>query len=141
MTERMDLPPLRSLIDGVFVDLYERHRRQDLPALCERLRLPAPPSQDSHTKHQRLSASLQECSDDRREHVTEAILDSEPLPARERNQRQGVLWSGRHGPWFGATAVPAVQRSGSAGPVTVPGDCASPVAHSWSTRERSVAFG
>ncbi|MFF5019554.1 hypothetical protein [Streptomyces sp. NPDC001165] len=95
MTERMDLPRLRSLIDGVLVDLYQRHRHQDLPALCERLRLPAPPSQDSHTKHERLTASLQGCPDDRLAHVAEAILDSEPRPAWERNQLQDVLWSGR----------------------------------------------
>ncbi len=113
---------------------------QDVPALCERLRLPAPPS--SHTKHQRLSASLQECSDDRLEHVTEAILDSEPFPAWERTQLQGVLWSGCPGPWLGATVRTGGAALGwSAGPVTVPGACASPVAHSWSTRERSVTFG
>lgn len=116
------------------------HCHQDLPALCERLRLPAPPS--SHTKHQRLSASLQECSDDRLEHVTEAILDSEPFPAWERTQLQGVLWSGCPGPWLGATVRTGGAALGwSAGPVTVPGACASPVAHSWSTRERSVTFG
>lgn len=106
------------------------------------LRLPAPPSQNRHTKHQRLSASLQECSDDRLEHVAEAIPDSEPLPTWERNQLQGVLWSARPGPWPGAT-VPTggAGRRWSAGRFTVPGVCASPVAHSWSTRERSVAFG
>ncbi len=99
-------------------------------------------SQDSHTKHQRLSASLQECSDDRLEHVAEAILDSEPLPTWERNQLQGVLWSGRPGPWPGATVrTGGAGRRWSAGWFTVPGVCASPAAHSWSTRERSVTFG
>ncbi|MFC9609072.1 hypothetical protein ACFTTN_37370 [Streptomyces niveus] len=95
MTEQMDLPQLRSLIEGVLIDLYQRNGHQDLPELCERLRLPSPPSKEGHTKHQRLTASLQACPDDRLEQVAGAIFDNVPLPAWQRNPLQDVLWLGR----------------------------------------------
>ncbi|MET8682205.1 hypothetical protein ABZW18_32690 [Streptomyces sp. NPDC004647] len=96
MAEQMDLPRLRSLIEGVLVTLYQINRHQDLPALCERLRLPAPPPNDGPTKHERLTASLRACPDSRLAHVAEAILDSESVPAAELIQLQDVLWLGSH---------------------------------------------
>lgn len=81
MTVQMDLARLRNLIEGVLADLYQQHRHEGLPALCERLRLPPPPSQEDHTKHQRLTASLQTCPDTGLEAVAQAILDSRPLAA------------------------------------------------------------
>lgn len=86
----MDVARLRSLIEGVLADLYQRNRHEDLPALCESLRLPPPPSQEEHTKHQRLTASLRACPDAGLDAVGQAILDSQPLPAWERNQLQDV---------------------------------------------------
>lgn len=97
--------------------------------------------QGGRTRHQRLSAGLQECSDGRLVRVAEAV-DSEPLPTGERDQLQDGLWNGRPGPWPGAAPhTGGAGRRWSAGWCAVPGVCASPVAHSWSTRERSVAFG
>ncbi|MEU7151145.1 hypothetical protein AB0B15_24440 [Streptomyces sp. NPDC045456] len=95
MAERTDLPRLRNLIEGVLADLYQRYGHRDLPELCDRLCLPTPPPEDGHTKHQRLAASLQACPDDRLEDVAEAVLGTEPLRARERNELQDVLWLGR----------------------------------------------
>ncbi|MFI9604776.1 hypothetical protein ACIHCX_33875 [Streptomyces sp. NPDC052043] len=46
MTERMDVPRLRELIDGVLAGLYQRYGHRDLPELCERLRLPPPPREE-----------------------------------------------------------------------------------------------
>ncbi|GHD81100.1 hypothetical protein GCM10010317_103940 [Streptomyces mirabilis] len=96
MAEQIDLPQLRSLIDGVLITLYQRYRHQDLPTLCERLRLPPPAANDGPTKHERLAASLRDCPDNRLAQVAEAILDSEPLTAPARNALQDVVWLGRH---------------------------------------------
>ena len=98
MAEQMDLPRLRTLIEGVLGTLYERYRHQDLPELCERLHLPPPPANDDGgpTKHQRLTASLQACPDGRLPQVAEAVLDSETLLTAERHALQDVVWLGRH---------------------------------------------
>jgi very-short-patch-repair endonuclease len=96
MADQMDLARLRSLIEGVLITLYQRYRHQDLGALCERLRLPPPPPNDGPTKHERLTASLRHCPDNRLAEVADAILDSEPLTAPERNPLQDVVWLGRH---------------------------------------------
>ncbi|WP_069764873.1 hypothetical protein [Streptomyces sp. LUP47B] len=92
MADHMDVPRLRGLIDEFLAAAYEHHRHQDLPALCERLRLPQPPPEEGHSKHQRLSASLQACPDDGLEAVAEAVLESQPLAAWERNRLEDVLW-------------------------------------------------
>ncbi|MFE3931353.1 hypothetical protein [Streptomyces sp. YIM B13508] len=96
MAEQMDLPRLRSLIEGVLITLYQRYRHQDFPELCERLHLPPPPPNNGPSKHERLKASLRACPDSRLAQVAEAILDSEPLVASERNVLQDVVWLGRH---------------------------------------------
>ncbi|WP_326581590.1 hypothetical protein OIE69_44620 (plasmid) [Actinacidiphila glaucinigra] len=98
MAEQMDLPRLRSLIEGVLGTLYQSYRHQDLPELCERLHLPPPPANDDGgpTKHQRLTASLQACPDGRLPQVAEAVLDSETLRTAERHALQDVVWLGRH---------------------------------------------
>ncbi|MFF0836699.1 MULTISPECIES: hypothetical protein [unclassified Streptomyces] len=96
MGEQMDLPRLRSLIEGVLITLYQRYRHQDLPELCERLHLPPPAPNDGHTKHERLTASLRDCPDSRLAQIADAILENEPLVAPERNALQDVVWLGRH---------------------------------------------
>ncbi|MEV5480012.1 MULTISPECIES: hypothetical protein [Streptomyces] len=96
MAEQMDLSQLRTLVEGVLVTLYQRYRHQDLPELCERLGLPAPPSADDATKHERLTASLRACPDDRLPPVAEAVLENEYLYAGARMALEDVLWLGRH---------------------------------------------
>ncbi|GAA5610212.1 hypothetical protein Spla01_01349 [Streptomyces platensis] len=97
MGEQMDLVRIRSLIEDVMVTLYQRYGHKDLPTVCERLGLPAPPPDDGlATKHTRLSASLNACPDSRLPQVAEAVVDSEPLHAGERIALEDVLWLGRH---------------------------------------------
>ncbi|MFF3467598.1 hypothetical protein [Streptomyces sp. NPDC002619] len=93
--QQMDLQRLRELIDEVLADSYQSPRHKDLPALCDRLRLPSPPPEEGHSKHERLTASLQACPDGHLAGVAEAILDHQPLPAWQRNQIQDLLWLGR----------------------------------------------
>ncbi len=90
----MDLQRLRSLIEGVCITLYQRYGHEDLPALCDRLGLPSPPPKDQATKHERLTASLRACPDDRLPHVAQAVLDSEPLLAPQKMELQDVVWLG-----------------------------------------------
>ncbi|MEU8789758.1 hypothetical protein [Streptomyces sp. NPDC048643] len=92
MADETGLARLRSLIDDFLTSAYQQHRHQDLHGLCEQLHLPEPPPQEGHSKHQRLTASLQACNDNRLEAVAEAILGSQPLAAWERNRLQDVLW-------------------------------------------------
>ncbi|OEJ21997.1 hypothetical protein AR457_39460 [Streptomyces agglomeratus] len=94
MGKPMDVARLRSLIDGVLATLYTRYGLKELPALCERLGLPAP--NEGNTKHERLVASLRACPDDRLLHVADAVLDQEQLAQAERLALQDVLWLGRH---------------------------------------------
>ncbi|MFE8925782.1 AbiJ-related protein [Streptomyces rochei] len=95
MAEQVDLQRLRSLIEGVCVTLYQRYGHEDLPALCERLGLPSPPPKAQATKHERLTASLKACPDERLPHVAQAVLDSEPLIAPQQMELQDVVWLGR----------------------------------------------
>ncbi|MFB7049544.1 hypothetical protein ACFCX7_25730 [Streptomyces microflavus] len=90
----MDTALLRRLIDGVLLTLYRRYTAKELPALCERLGLPA--SSEGSTKHERLVASLNACADDRLPDVAEAVLDQEELGQAERMALQDALWLGRH---------------------------------------------
>ncbi|WP_435220570.1 hypothetical protein [Streptomyces sp. Tue6028] len=96
MAEQMDPPHLRSLIEGVLITLYQRYRHQDLPALCERLRLPPPALNGGPTKHERLTSSLRDCPDSRLAQVADAILETERLLAPQRNELQDAVWLGRH---------------------------------------------
>ncbi|MFJ9729707.1 hypothetical protein ACIRP3_44050 [Streptomyces sp. NPDC101209] len=96
MADQMDsVARLRSLIDEFLRSAYQEHGHRDLPALCQQLKLPEPPPQEGHSKHRRLTASLQACPDEGLEAVAEAILDSQPLGAWERNRLEDVLWLGR----------------------------------------------
>lgn len=90
----MDMALLRRLIDGVLLTLYTRYTAKELPALCERLGLPAP--SEGSTKHERLVASLKACPDDRLQDVADAVLEQEKLDQAERMALQDVLWLGRH---------------------------------------------
>ncbi|MFG2775050.1 hypothetical protein [Streptomyces sp. NPDC048350] len=94
MGARMDVARLRRLIDGVLARLYTRYTAKELPALCERLCLPPPGAGVS--KHERLVASLDACSDDRLPDVADAVLEQEELGQAERMALQDVLWLGRH---------------------------------------------
>ncbi|WP_330323441.1 hypothetical protein [Streptomyces anulatus] len=94
MGEQMDIVLLRRLIDGVLLTLYRCYTAKELPALCERLGLPAPGDDD--TKHERLVASLNACADDRLSDVANAVLEQEELGQAERMELQDVLWLGRH---------------------------------------------
>ncbi|AEM88743.1 hypothetical protein [Streptomyces violaceusniger] len=95
MAEQTDFRRLRSLVDGVLVTLYQRYRHQDLPELCERLGLPSPPADDGTTKHERLTASLQDCPDEQLLHVAQAVLDTEMLLFIETRDLQDAVWAGR----------------------------------------------
>lgn len=90
----MDLQRLRGLIEGVCVTLYQRYGHEDLPALCERLGLPSPPPKERATKHERLTASLRACPDDRLPYVAQAVLDNEPLIAPQQMELQDIVWLG-----------------------------------------------
>ncbi|MFE6022878.1 hypothetical protein ACFQ6O_41300 [Streptomyces sp. NPDC056441] len=95
MAEQTDFRQLRSLVDGVLITLYQRYRHQDLPELCERLGLPSPPPNDGTTKHERLTASLQNCPDEQLPHVAQAILDAAILPSIETRDLEDAVWLGR----------------------------------------------
>ncbi|WP_217197996.1 hypothetical protein [Streptomyces buecherae] len=94
MGEQKDVALLRRLMDGVLLTLYTRYTAKELPALCDRLGLPAP--SEGGTKHERLVASLNVCSDDRLPDVAETVLEQEELGQAERMALQDVLWLGRH---------------------------------------------
>ncbi|MEV6534900.1 hypothetical protein AB0M86_35830 [Streptomyces sp. NPDC051639] len=95
MADHTDVELLRSLINEFLGSAYQQHGHQDLPALCEQLKLPVPPPEAGHSKRQRLTASLQVSPDDGLMAVAEAILDTQPLAGWERNRLEDVLWAAR----------------------------------------------
>ncbi|MFJ2968664.1 hypothetical protein ACIPIC_41160 [Streptomyces collinus] len=87
MGEQMDVESLRRLIDDTVVSRYEVFSHADIPALCESLGMPAPPpkmdprTNQSFSKHERLTASLVACGDEDLPVIARTVLASQPVTA------------------------------------------------------------
>jgi hypothetical protein len=87
----MDLTALRALLHPHIIGLIESNTHNTLPAVCERLGLPALPSEGS--KRERVSTCFQSLPDVDLPMVAERLLKFHPRPAQHRNAIQDLLWA------------------------------------------------
>jgi hypothetical protein len=91
----VDIGRLRQLLLVQIHDLSQRNRHEELPGICERLGLPAPPPKDQGSKAKRMSVSFEAAPDIDFPDIAKRLLADFPPGPAARNEIEEVLWANR----------------------------------------------
>lgn len=90
---RMDSAALRELLRPLVMRALAANSHKTLPAACERLGLPSPPSEDGMSRSQRSAASFSAVPDSDLPEIANRLIAGGSLTADERNALQDYLWA------------------------------------------------
>lgn len=89
----MDSVTLREILRPLVMRVLAANTHKTLPAACERLGLPSPPSEDGLSKSQRSAASFSAVLDSALPETADRLIAGGSLTSGERNTLQDYIWA------------------------------------------------